>query len=180
VKPPRGCIRMLAPQMKPLKHGPGRPPKYDGPSRAVTVTLPENAITCLGAVNADLGRAIVALTERHGRPRARAVRPAELAAYGNHAIIIVNPAKALNRIPGVQLVPVGNGRALISLVQPMSIPQFELAARDAAEQGDMSTLERQTLVAIANILRQARRSRGVSIEERTIIVLESKRRRRRS
>ena len=87
--------------------------------------------------------------------------------------------KALKRIAGVQLVPIGNGRALISLEHPHSIPQFELGLGDALEQGDVSELERQTLEAIADILRQTRRSRGILLEERTIIVLESKRQRRR-
>jgi len=90
----------------------------------------------------------------------------------------VNPAKALKRLAGVQLVPVGNGRALISLEHPHSIPQLELSVRDAIDGGGMSAGERQTLEAIAEILRQARRSRGVTLEERTIIVLQSKRQRR--
>ena len=161
------------------KHGPGRPPKYGRPSRAVTVTLPEDVLARLSAVDADLGRAIVKLAERNGTPRVSRVRPAELATYGKHAVIIVNPAKALKRLAGVQLVPVGDGRALISLDRPHSIPQLELSVRDAIEGGEMSAGERQTLESIAEILRQARSSRGVTLEERTIIVLESKRPRRR-
>ena len=171
---------MLALQMKAIKHGPGRPRKYGRPSRAVTVTLPEDVLAGLCAIDTDLGRAIVRLTERHGKPHARPVRLAELATYGNHAVITVNPAKALMRVAGVQLVPVGNGRALISLEHPHSIPGLELAVRDAIERGDMSGRERHTLEAIAKILKQARRSRGVSLQERTIIVLQSKRQRRRS
>ena len=93
---------MLGLQMEMLKHGPGRPPKYGRPSRAVTITLPESVIASLGALNGDLGSAIVALAERHGKPRARAVRAAELAAYGSHAVIIVNPSKALKRLVGLQ------------------------------------------------------------------------------
>src|SRR6185436_16436456 len=112
------------------KHGPGRPPKYGRPSRAVTVTLPEDVLARLSAVDADLGRAIVKLAERNGTPRVSRVRPAELATYGKHAVIIVNPAKALKRLAGVQLVPVGDGRALISLDRPHSIPQLELSVRD--------------------------------------------------
>jgi hypothetical protein len=141
--------------------------------------LPEDVLAGLGTVDTDLGRAIVGLAERHRKPRARAVRPAELATYGNRAVIVVTPAKALKRLAGVQLVPVGNGRALISLERSHSIPQLELSVRDAIEGGDMSAGERQTLEAIAGILRQARRSRGVRLQERTIIVLESKPRRRR-
>jgi hypothetical protein len=160
------------------KHGPGRPPKYGRPSRAVTVTLPEDVLAGLSAVDTDLGRAIVRLAERRGTPRARAAGPAELATYGNHAVIVVNPAKALKRLAGVQLVPIGNGRALISLTHPHSIPQLELSVRDAIEHGEMGERECQTLTAIAEILQQARRSRGVTIEERTIIVLVSKRQRR--
>ena len=165
--------------METLKHGPGRPPKYGRPSRAVTVTLPEDVLDGLGAIDTDVGRAIVKLTERRGA-RVRPPGPAELATYGNHAVIIVNPARALKRLAGVQLVPVGNGRALISLSRPHSIPDLELAVRDAIERGDMSAPERHTLKAIVEILQRARRSRGVSLEERTIIVLATKRQRRRT
>jgi hypothetical protein len=160
-----------------MKHGPGRPSKYGRPSRAVTVTLPEDVLSALRDVDLDLGRAIVRLAER-GKPHVRPVRPAELATYGNHAVIVVNPANALKRLSGVQLVPVGNGRALISLEQPNSIPRLELAVRDALEHDEVSVQERETLDAIVQILQQARRSRSVTLGERTIIVLQSKRRRR--
>ena len=170
---------MHALPMKTQRHGPGRPPKYGRPSHAVTLTLPEDVLARLRAVDGDLGRAIVTLTEHNGRPRARAVRPAEIAAYGSHAVIIVNPANVLKRLPGVQLVPVGNGRALISLDHRNSISQLELDLRDSLERPHVNRYERETLETIANILRRTRRSRGISLEERTIIVLESKRQRRR-
>jgi hypothetical protein len=162
-----------------LRHGPGRPPQYGRPSRVVTVTLPEDVLAGLGAVDADLGRAIVSVVEQSHTRRVRPIRPAELATYGNHAVIVVNPANALKRLAGVQLVPVGNGRALISLEQPHSIAQLELSVRDAIERGDIGKQERQTLEAIVDILQRARRSRVVTLAERTIIVLESKRQRRR-
>src|SRR4029453_11261102 len=101
---------MLAFFMQLLKHGPGRPMKYGRASRAITVTLPEDVLARLNVVDMDLGRAILLLVERHGKPRPRVPRAAELAAYGKHAVIIVTPAKALKRLPGVQLVPIGNGR----------------------------------------------------------------------
>ncbi len=87
----------------------------------------------------------------------------------------MNPARVLKRLPGVELVPTGNGRSLITLEQPSSIPRLELALRDAIQEGDMSEPERQTLWAIADILHQARHSKGVSLKERSIIVIESKR-----
>jgi hypothetical protein len=144
----------------------------------VTITLPEDVLARLATVDADLGRAIVTLAERKRTPQTRATRPAEVAAYGNHAVIVVNPAKALRRLPGVQLVPLGNGRALISLEPRYSVAQLELDVRDAVDQADIKSPERVTLQAISTILRQARRSRQVSVEQRTIIVLERKRQRR--
>jgi hypothetical protein len=163
-------------RMKALKHGPGRPHKYGRPSHAVTVTLPEDVIDRLRSLDADLGRAIVALVEGQAIKRPRAVRPAELSRYGNHAVIIVNPANALKRLPGVQLIPVGTGRALISLETPNSIPRLELAVRDALEAIEQNSVERETLEAIADLLRDARHSPDVSLHERSIIVLESRRR----
>src|SRR5262245_21742630 len=163
--------------MKTPRHGPGRPPKYGRPSHAITVTLPEDVLTRLKGLDADLGRAIVALVEQRDRRKLASpqIAPAHIASYGNHAVIVVNPAKALKRLPGVQLVPAGNGQSLISLEEPNSISRLELNIGDALEAPDISDAERQTLEAIAGILRRARRSRGMTLKERSIIVLESKR-----
>lgn len=164
--------------MKRLRSRSGRPPKYGRPSHAITVTLPKDVFDCLRRVDLDVGRAIVRLVERQRDTRSTRVPSAELAVYGNHAVIIVNPANAVKRLPGVQLVPTGNGRALISLDRPNSISKLELEMRDALDASDIAPWERKTLEAIADILRHARRTPGVSLKERSIIVLESKRQHR--
>ena len=46
-------------QALPLKAGPGRPRKFGRPSRPVTVTLPDDVLGRLHAVDNDLGNAIV-------------------------------------------------------------------------------------------------------------------------
>jgi hypothetical protein len=143
------------------------------------MTLPEDVLVRLRALDPDLGSAIVRLVQRNGRPRERAVRLTEVAAYGSRAVLIVTMAKSLKRLPGVQLVPIGNGRALISLEHPNSIAQFELNVRDAAAFGQMNSIERRTLEGVSEILQEARRSPSVTLAERTIIVLQSKRQRRR-
>ena len=156
----------------------GRPRKFGRPSRAVTVTLPEDVLARLRSVDGDLGRAIVTLVER--RPaQSKTALPAEISSFGNHAVIVVTPVKALQRIPGVELVPIGNGRCLISLVPPHSIPQLELDIRDVLAGGDPTDPQHGTLAAIAEILRTARASGQTLPQERTIIVLESRRNRRR-
>src|SRR4029453_1456562 len=100
--------------MKPSRPKLGRPRKYGRPSRAVTVTLPEDVIARLRRVDPDMGTAIVSLVDRPTPARPHVIRPAELASYGRHAVIVVSPVKALKRLAGVQLVPLGSGRSLIS------------------------------------------------------------------
>jgi hypothetical protein len=143
----------------------------------VTVTLPEDVIARLSAIDVDLGRAIVAVVQRR-RLRTTAKRPAELERYGSHSVIVVPPVKALRQLAGVQLVPIGDNRALISLDHPHCIPQLELDIRDALDRDDVGRPERPTFEAVADILQRARRAVGIDVEERTIIVLEAKRQRR--
>src|SRR5262249_35136471 len=133
--------------------GPGRPQKYGRAARAVTVTLPEDVLSRLAGVHTDLGRAIVALAERNGNGRTSTARAAEVSAYGKQAVIVVHPVKVLKRLPGVELVPIGNGRALISLREPYSVSQLELDLRDASEGNGLARTEREALRAISTILR---------------------------
>jgi len=163
----------------PLKAGPGRPRKFGRPSRAVTVTLPEDVLGRLHAVDDDLGSAIVRMVEARVARRAAPMRAAEIASYGNHAVIVVTPVKALRRLHGVELVPVGNGRALISLDRGQSVSQLELDIRDALVAADVSAADRAVLQDIADILRETRGKRGPALRERTIIVLEARRARAR-
>jgi len=161
------------------KRARGRPSKFGRPSRPVTVTLPHDVLSRLTAIDSDLGRAIVTTVERVSHRRRRAPAAAEVTAYGSHAVILVNPVRALKRLPGVQLIPVGNGRALISLDHPHAVPHLELAARDLIERNEVTAAERQTLGELADILRRSRQSHRIAVEERTIIVLEPRRRARR-
>ena len=152
----------------------GRPRKYGRPAKAVTVTLPEDTLRRLAAVHADVGSAIVNVVERAAPTRMQPIAASEIAQYGNHAVIIVSPCRALKRLEGVQLVPIGDGRALISLAPSMSISALELQVRDALESGDVQPREHETLTALAGILRRGRAARGLSFQARTIIVLASK------
>ena len=49
-------------------------------------------------------------------------------------MIVVKPLPALNRMRGVSLVPLPDGRALISLDESISVHEFELMLGDAIDE----------------------------------------------
>lgn len=142
----------------------------------MTVTLPEDVLARLHSLDVDLGRAIVRVTEKQRPARTATRRAAEVARYGKHAVIVVTPLRALKRLPGIELVPIGDGRALISLEPGRSVSEFELGVRDAAAAPGIPDDERDALGDIAAILKSTRARGGARVRERTIIVLESSRR----
>jgi hypothetical protein len=155
----------------------GRPRKFSGPSRPITLTLPVETIEALTALDADLSRAVVRITQPEVRRRHAA---AELATFGRRAVIVVNASRALERRIGVDLVPLPDGRALISFEDPTIPDTLELRIEDALEDAGLSPADRETFDAILDILRTARRSGDVAVLRRNIIVLEGRSRPRRS
>lgn len=149
----------------------GRPSKFGRPSHPVTVTLPDDVVSAFRAVDPDLSRAIVHICETAG---ARANGPAvALSRYGQSAVIVLTPNRAIERLPGVALVPLPDGRALISLDQGTSVAEFEVLVRDALDSDGHSSEERVSLQLLGDLLRSARRSRDVQLSQRSIIVFET-------
>lgn len=154
----------------------GRPRKFTLPSRPVTLTLPDRVIDALGAVDPDLSRAVVRLAQPELGKRPHPA--AELATFGRRSVIVVNPSRTLDQQPGVALVHLPDGRALISFDQSTTIAGLELMMADVLEDDGLSTEDREIFEAIAEILRTARRSPHTTLAQRNIIVVESKRRSR--
>jgi hypothetical protein len=154
----------------------GRPRKFAAPSRAITLTLPEHVIDALAGVDSDLSRAIVRLTQPEIGKQPHP--PAELAAFGQRAVIVVNPTRTLEERTGVNLVPLPDGRALISFDRSLTPAGLELMIDDALEDKRLSRPDREIFKAIAGLLRDARRSKTVTLLQRQIIVLETRGRRR--
>ena len=151
----------------------GRPRKVEAPSRAVTLTLPEHVIAALETIDADLSRAIVRLTQPEVAKRPHP--PAELAVYGTRAVIVVNPTRTLEQHTGVHLIPLPDGRALISFDAPLTIADLELMIDDAIDDHRLSSSDQAVFNGIADLLRGARRSKTVRLQQRNIIVIESRR-----
>ena len=151
----------------------GRPRKFAEPSRAVTLTLPERLLAALGAVDADLSRAVVRIAQSALAKRKHP--PAELAAFGRRAVIVVNPSRTLEQRTGVVLVPLSDGRALISFDEELTPARLELRIQDVLEDPALTAEDRGIFEGIREILKSARRSRDVTLTERHIVVLESMR-----
>ena len=107
----------------------GRPKRFRGPSRAITLTLPEDAIAALQAMDRDISRAVVRTIEPLCQGPRRST--AEVADYGDSAVIIVSVSRNLRERTGVDLVPLADGRALICFDERLTIAEFELRVRDA-------------------------------------------------
>jgi hypothetical protein len=157
--------------MAALRRGRGRPRKFTAPSRAVTLTLPEAVIARLSRLHHDLSRAVVGLTQRQAPRNERS--PAELVVFGKRAVISIRSTPSLEKRAGVQLVPLPDGRALISFDAPKTIAELELTINDALEDPRLSGADREVYDGIRKILKDARQSRDVTLARRSIIVLES-------
>jgi hypothetical protein len=150
----------------------GRPRKFTVPSRPVTVTLPETVLRALTSIDVDLARAIVRLAQPVLSKRPHA--PAELATFGRHSVIVVNPSRTLERRTGVELLHLPDGRALISFDPTRTVAALELLIEDALEDPDLPPGDREIFEAIADILKTARRSDRVAVLQRNVIVLETR------
>lgn len=148
----------------------GRPRKFSRPARTVTLTLPHDVIDRLQQVDADLGRAVVrlALSRHSHKPAARV----EVAAFGSRAVILVPPNRALAALPGVELVPIADGRMLIALEDSLNEADFELLVRDALDGGGLAPADAEMFNALAQVLREARRDTSVTL--RRILVLRAR------
>ena len=149
----------------------GRPRKYPAPSRAVTLTLPEDVIEALTTSDPDLSRAIVRLAPTKA---AQSARPAELCHFGSHAVIVVSPTRTLEKLAGVELVPLPDGRALIAFPASKTAADLELLLEDALDGPALTSADRSIFDSILEVIRVARRSDQFALVHRSIIVFETR------
>ena len=150
----------------------GRPRKFGRPSRAVTLTLPNDVIAVLQGIDPDLSRAIVRATQ----PLVQTLpaTAAELFSYGDRSVIIVPRSRVLRERTGVELVPLSDGRALMSLDHRLSVPQLELQLSDAIADPTLDEESRTLFGTLVEILKKARQDDATELRERQIIILHQK------
>ena len=159
----------------------GRPPKFGRPARLVALTLPEDTIHGLKAINPDLGRAVVALVDRmHGgsTPIIDEVdAPVTLAHVNDTRALIVIDTKIFREIPGCAVVPLSEGRAFLALDPGRTLADLELSVADLVDEHGLPPRERDALNTLRQSLRDWRRDESLTFHTRSIVLVERGRRR---
>jgi hypothetical protein len=157
----------------------GRPFKFGRPARVVVLSLPEDVVTWLESIHHDLAWAIVTLFDQRlptRRPARRDHRPssmpAELVALaGRRGLIVVQPQQ-LQKLEGVSLIPLPDGRAFLALEPLKGLADLELAVIDRLASAKLSREKRAQLETFRDQLRRWRRTPGLRFRSRSIILAE--------
>ena len=153
----------------------GRPLKFGRPARTVAVTLPEDVIAALRAMNPDVGRAIVAVVgaRRDARPALTTGEPiVDVAKTGRRQSLIVVHPKSFPALPRGSLMQISADRAFIALEPGAGLADLEVAVIDRLAQPRVASAERTGLLTLRRALRNWRTDRRVTVVERAIVVLE--------
>lgn len=161
------------------RYGGGRPPKFDEPSRPITVTLPESTLKGLEIIDPDRGRAIVRLTKealREHTPERPLVEVLEMAP--NTGLIVTGPSVTLKHIPFLHMVEVAPARFLLALDAGNDYRALELAVQDLLEEVPASEArERNLLNQLLEVAKRLRKNERVSMAEILLVKLDGKRKR---
>lgn len=136
----------------------GRPPKFNEPSRPVTLTLPESTLKQLESVDADRAQAIVKLTQNAFPPGSER-EPVEIVTVNRQSgLIIVGANATLAKIPFLKLIEVALGRFLLAIDQGNDFRSLELALLDLIEEGKIDPADLPTIESLLNCIRTVRRT----------------------
>jgi hypothetical protein len=149
----------------------GRPPKFAGPRRPVTVTLPESTLKRLEAVDPDRARAIVKIAESampESDGNRRLVDIVEVTP--GVGVILVSPSFYLRRIPWLRLAEVSPRRFLLSMPTGTQMDSLELALVDLVDSVPSSEVrERSIIRELRQLIRDLRRRRKITKAEMLFI-----------
>jgi hypothetical protein len=152
----------------------GRPPKYGRPARVVAMTLPEDVIAALRAIEPDLGRAIVALID--GARGAAGDQPipkvVDVARTGRReALILIDPL-VIPALPRCSFIRIAPNRAFIALDPGAGLADLELCVSDRLDDSDLTREQRKALRLLRATLKRWRCDPGVTVSGRSIVILE--------
>jgi len=149
----------------------GRPRKFRGPSRVVTLTLPVETIERLGRIDDDRGKAIVKATDiatRAGDPNDGSVALVEVAP--GLGMLTVPGCASLRDVPNLALVEITPARFLIVLAAGTQLSELEITVADRLEAlATEDNEDRNILSALLGQLRALRRSQRSNTAEVIVV-----------
>lgn len=152
----------------------GRPPKYNEPSRPVTVTLPESTLRHLEQISPDRGLAIVKLTNHLKADKVSSSRVEILDVGRKSGLIIVGPCPVLSKIPFLHLVEVAPARFLLAVDSEQDFAALELAIQDLLDTHETLAQDEQAMIdELLSTIRHLRRSRQTSHAEILLVNLQN-------
>ena len=136
----------------------GRPPKFQEPRRPITVTLPENTLVQLAAIDADRAQAIVKATNAALPLKAKGHKPVELVkVMPGLGIILVGPSRYLQRIKWLRLVEIAPLRFLLTIPSGTAVDSLEIAIIDLLQNLEPhEEREKSILEALRDLMRRLR------------------------
>lgn len=154
-----------------IKGKSGRPPKFCGPRRPITVTLPESTLARLASIDPDRARAIVKATDTvmpfDAEPREQ-VELVEVAP--GLGIIIVGPSRLLQKIKWLRLVEVAPMRFLLTIPLGTSVDSIEVAITDLLDDvKSYDDWEHSILTQLKDLIQRTRRRGRLSKAEMLFI-----------
>ena len=161
----------------------GRPSKFGRPSQVIALTLPEDALQALRTLHHDPAWAIVQLIEKLEKddrktPATRSSAGlAELVRLADGRSLIVVQPEGFGGLKGVSTIPLADGRAFLAFDHSGGIADLEVAVLDKLD-ASRCRAERGKLSEIRNLIRAWRRDQELAFKTKSIIVVETARRRR--
>lgn len=118
----------------------GRPPKFSGPSRPVTVTLPIRTLDQLRSIDDDRAKAIVKAVDAIAGSDTDASRQTEVIEVApGTGLVLVPPNRSLRAIPWLKMIEIAPARYLLAIVPGTPIEKLEVALVDLIEDAKRST-----------------------------------------
>lgn len=158
------------------KSNSGRPPKYSGPSRPVTVTLPDSTLEALRRIDEDRGLAIVKAAEWAQGDYSDSNAPVEIVQMApGKGLLVVGATVALKRIPFLHLIEIGPDRHLLALDRGNDFRSLEIAVRDLFDDvPEGQTYERELLKSLLVHIRDLRKAEKVTMAEILLVSMGGK------
>ncbi len=144
----------------------GRPPKFNEPSRPVTVTLPVRILKLLESVDSDRAFAITRLVEFFLLSDKKPLEPVQVVPVSDdESIILVSYSKLLAQLPWLKLIEISPARFLLSVATDTPVEKLEVALHDLIETLPKSDPEHTLLTMLRQTLSAPRRNQTILKEE---------------